>query len=305
MELIAIILAIASLFVIIGIGYAARKYGLLNGSRVHLISHILVNIALPAITISSMQVPLTDQTLSIMDRTLLVAGAYYLAAFFISIAICRFLPASRAEKGVFQFMMVFPNTMFMGIPVAEAILGPDSLFYVILFNLPFNLLVFTLGVWLMTQGRPGKFDPKVMLSPGLVASFVGLGLFLVGYMIPAPVLTGLELVGSLTTPLAMLVVGALLATLPVSKLTGDWRVHLLTALRLIVFPVAAFLILSLFIHDPLLLGVSVLLIAMPVAANSVLFSEEYGADSTLASQGVFISTLLCLITIPVLEVLLF
>ena len=79
----------------------------------------------------------------------------------------------------------------------------------------------------------------------------------------------------------------------------------MTALRLVVFPVIAFVVLSPFVADKLLLGVAVLLIAMPVAANSVLLSEENKVDSTLASQGVFLSTLLCLATIPVLEFLLF
>ncbi len=305
MELITILIAIFSLFVIIGIGFAARRYGILNGDRVHLISHVLVNVALPAITISSMQVPDTAKTMGIVDSMLLVAGGYYLAAFLISILICQFLPSTPAEKGVFQFMLVFPNTMFMGIPVASAVLGPGSLFYVILFNLPFNFLVFTMGVWLLARGRPGKLDPKVLLSPGLVASFIGLALFLAGYMLPAPVDTGLELIGSATTPLAMLVVGALLATLPAARLAGDWRVYLVTAFRLVIIPVIAFLVLSPFITDRLVLGVAVLLIAMPVAANSVLLSEEYKVDSTLASQGVFLSTLLCLATIPILEYFLF
>jgi predicted permease len=305
MELISILIAIFSLFVIIGIGFAARRYGILNGDRVHLISHVLVNVALPAITISSMQVPDTAKTMGIVDSMLLVAGGYYLAAFLISILICHFLPSTPAEKGVFQFMLVFPNTMFMGIPVASAVLGPGSLFYVILFNLPFNFLVFTMGVWLLARGRPGKLDPKVLLSPGLVASFIGLALFLAGYMLPAPVDTGLELIGSATTPLAMLVVGALLATLPAARLAGDWRMYLVTAFRLVIIPVIAFLVLSPFITDRLVLGVAVLLIAMPVAANSVLLSEEYKVDSTLASQGVFLSTLLCLATIPILEYFLF
>ena len=114
-------------------------------------------------------------------------------------------------------------------------------------------------------GAPGKLDPKVLLSPGLVASFIGLALFLAGYMLPAPVNTGLELIGSATTPLAMLVVGALLATLPAARLAGDWRVYLVTAFRLVIIPVIAFLVLSPFITDRLVLGVAVLLIAMPVA----------------------------------------
>ncbi len=304
MEPFAILTAIISLFVLIGIGFAARGYGILNGGRVHLISHILVNISLPALTISSMQVPETAKTMGIVDSMLFVAFCYYIAAFLVSVLICRFLPSTQAEKGVFQFMLVFPNTMFMGIPVAQAVLGPDSLFYVILFNLPFNFLVFTLGVWLLARGRPGKFDPKVLLSPGLVASFAGLAFFLSHIMLPAPVDAGLELVGSATTPLAMLVVGALLATLPAKRLAGDWRVYLVAALRLVIFPIMAFLLLSPFVADKLLLGAALLLIAMPVAANSVLLSEEYKVDSTLASQGVFISTLLCLATIPILAYLL-
>ncbi|HVP97056.1 AEC family transporter [Methanoregula sp.] len=305
MELVAIIIALVTLFILIGTGYAARKYGILNGDRVHLISHVLVNVALPALSISSLQVPETATTMGIVDVMLLVAVAYYLAAFVVGILFCRLVPSTAEEKGVFQFMLVFPNTMFMGIPVALAVLGPSSLFYVILFNVPFYFLVFTLGVWLLARGRPGKIDLKVLLSPGLVAAIVGLVFFLLHYTIPAPVEYGLDLVGSATTPLAMLVVGAMLATLPLERLAGDWRVYLVTALRLLVLPVAAFLVLSPFIADKLLLGVAVLLIAMPVAANSVLLSEEYKVDATLASQGVFISTLLCLATIPLLELLLF
>ena len=305
MDLITVLVAISSLFALIGVGFVARRYNILKDDFVHLLSHVLVNIALPAITISSMQVPHTAKTMGIVDSMLVVAVCYYIAAFLLSILICHFLPSTPTEKGVFQFMLVFPNTMFMGIPVASAILGPDSLFYVILFNLPFNFLVFTVGVWLLARGRPGKLDPKVLLSPGLVASFVGLALFLVGYTIPSLVETGLELIGSVTTPLAMLVVGALLATLPAARLAGDWRIYLIAGLRLIIFPVIAFVVLSPFIADKILLGVAVLLIAMPVAANSVLLSDEYKVDSTLASQGVFLSTLICLATIPVLEVLLF
>lgn len=167
MELLAVIIAIASLFALIALGYAARKYGLLNGNRVHLISHVLVNIALPALTISSMQVPETAKTMGIVHSMLLVAVVYYLAALVAGIFICRFVPSTPEEKGVFQFMLVFPNTMFMGIPVALAVLGPSSLFYVILFNVPFYFLVFTLGVWLLARGRPGKIDPKVLLCRAL------------------------------------------------------------------------------------------------------------------------------------------
>ena len=305
MDFFAVLASILSLFIIIGIGFFARRHGLLDGDRVHKISHILVNIALPALTISSMQVPHTSQAMTLVDNTLAVAFAYYTGAFLVSLVVCHFLPATGTEKGVFQFMLVFPNVGFMGIPVAEVILGPGSLFYVILFNLPFNLMAFTLGVWLLAHEKAGRLDPRILLTPGLAASLLGLFLFLIGYHIPYPADAALDWIGKATTPLAMLVVGALLATLPTARLAGDWRVYLISALRLLVFPILAFAILSRFISDRLLLLSVVLLIAMPVAANAVLLSDEYDVDATLASQGVFLSTLLCLATIPLLDFLLF
>jgi predicted permease len=305
MDFINVFTAILILFLIIGLGFFARKRGVFDKTSVHWVSHILVTIAIPALTISSMQVPYTAQNVAIVWKTLFLAFGYYLATFVFGLVVCRFIPATREESGVFRFMLVFPNVGFMGIPVAGAILGPGALFYVILFNLPFNLLVFTMGVWLLSQGRQEKPGLLLLLTPGFIASLVGLTLFIVEYDIPFPVDTLLDWIGRTTTPLAMLMVGALLATLPLSRLAGDWRVALITFLRLIFLPVLAFLFLAPFVHDPLLLGTVVLLIAMPVAANTVLLSEEYGVDATLASQGVFLSTLLCLLSIPLLEYFLF
>jgi predicted permease len=305
MDLLSVLISIAFLFLIIGIGYGVRKHGFLNADHVHSISHVLVNVALPALTISSMQVPHTEQTMGIVDSTLFLAFAYYGAALVISMAVCHFLPATKTEKGVFQFMLIFPNVGFMGIPISAAIFGSGALFYVILFNLPFNLLVFTMGVWLLAHERDEKPDPRLLLTPGFIASVFGLLLFLAGYHIPYPVDTILDWMGKTTTPLAMLVVGALLATLPASRLAGDWRVLVITIFRLIVLPVLAFMALAPFIRDRLLLGTTVLLIAMPVAANTVLLSEEYDVDATLASQGVFLSTLLSVATIPLLGFLFF
>lgn len=305
MDFFAVLLSILTLFVIMGIGYLLRKRGVLDSNRVHVISHVLVNIALPALTIMSMQMPNTLDAVGMVDHTLLVACAYYGLAFVASLVICRFIPSTGPETGVFRFMLVFPNVGFMGIPVAAVVFGSSSLFYVILFNIPFNLLAFTMGIWLLAQGQSKKPDLKILLTPGLAASFLGLILFFAGFHIPWPVDTVLDWIGKTTTPLAMLVVGALLATLPTARLAGDWRVWVISAFRLVVFPVIAYVALAPFITDKLLLGTTVLLIAMPIAAYAVLLSEEYHVDATLASQGVFLSTVMSLVTIPVLVFLLF
>ncbi|MFA5221727.1 MAG: AEC family transporter [Methanoregula sp.] len=305
MDFFAVLISILTLFVIMGIGYTLRKRGVLDASRVHMTSHVLVNIAIPALTIMSMQMPNTGNAVGMADQMLLVAFAYYGLAFVASLVICRFIPATGPETGVFRFMLVFPNVGFMGIPVSEVVFGPGSLFYVILFNLPFNLLAFTMGVWLLAGGKSKKPDLKILLTPGLLASFIGIFLFFAGIHIPYPADTVLDWIGKTTTPLAMLVVGALLATIPTARLAGDWRVWAICGCRLVVFPLIAYVALAPFITDRLLLGTTVLMIAMPIAAYAVLLSEEYRVDATLASQGVFLSTVLSLVTIPALVVMLF
>ena len=95
MDFFSVLISMITLFVIMGIGYFLRKHGALDGNRVHLISHVLVNIAIPALTIMSMQMPNTLQMVGMVDRTLLIAFAYYLLAFVASLGICRFLPSGR------------------------------------------------------------------------------------------------------------------------------------------------------------------------------------------------------------------
>jgi len=192
----------------------------------------------------------------------------------------------------------------MGYPVCETFFGPESLFYVTLIHIPFGLLVFTLGIFLLRPDLAKKPDLKKICTPGLIASLIGLIFFFAGVTLPPPLSDSVSLLGSVTTPLAMIVIGALLATLPVISMFGDARIWVISLFRLGIIPVFTFFILTPIISDPLLLGVPVLLAAMPVAANTVLLAEEYGVNSELASKGVFLSTILSVVTIPFIALLL-
>ena len=191
----------------------------------------------------------------------------------------------------------------MGYPVSLALFGKESLFYVSLINLPFGILVFTIGIFMMRPDLARNPDLKKIINPGLVASVLGLFLFIIGFTIPSPLSDAFSLLGSVTTPVAMIIIGALLATMPIGSMLGDIRIGVVSLSRLLVIPLLFWLVARIFITDPIILGVSVLLAAMPVAANSVLIAEEYGVNSELASKGVFISTLLSIITIPAIELI--
>jgi len=224
----------------------------------------------------------------------------YLISFAFAAVVPLFLKGSSFETGVLRFMLIFSNLGFMGYPVAYAMFGPESVFYVTLINLPFGFLVFTLGVFLLRPDLARNPELKRIVTPGLIASIFGLFLLVTGITIPSPLNESVSLLGSITTPLAMIVIGTFLAPLPFLGMVSDIRVWAISLLRLLVIPFAVFLIISPFISDPLLLGIPVLLAAMPVAANTVLLSEEYGVNAELASKGVFISTLLSLVTIPLI-----
>lgn len=296
--------SIVILFIMIAIGYACYRLNVIDRQGAKGLSSFLVNISLPCLIIVSMQIPLTEESFGGAVEMLGVALAYYLISFAFALTVPRFIPGNESEKGVMQFMLVFSNLGFMGIPVTAAIFGTEAVFYTSLVMLPFGLLVFSAGILMLRPDMGRTLNPRLFLNSGIISSLLGLLFFFTGFSIPSPFIDVLEILGNLTTPLAMVVVGALLATLPISGMFSDKRTYVISFIRLIAIPFAVYLVLTPFVNNTLFVAVAVLLASMPVAANAVLLAEEYEVDSTFASKGVFISTILSIVTVPVIAALL-
>ncbi len=304
MDLLPIIESILTLFILIAAGYLAYRTGVITRAGVSGLSALLVNITLPCLIIESMQVPVTPDRIHEITVIFMIELVVYAISFLAAFLVPYLISGSRFESGVFRFMLIFSNLGFMGYPVCQTLFGDESLFYVTLINIPFGLLVFTIGVFLLRPDLARNPDLKRILSPGLVASLVGLIFFFTGITIPSPISDSISLLGSVTTPLAMIVIGALLAPLPLSSMVGDFRIWVISAFRLAIIPIVLLLLLRPFISDPVLISVPIILAAMPVAANTVLLAEEYGVNAEIASKGVFVSTILSLVTIPGVALLL-
>ena len=281
MDVTVVATSILTLFILIGVGFIAFRAGYITRSGASGLSSLLVNVTIPCLIIESMQISLSDSLIHSMELLILVEIIVYAVSFCFAAIVPVLISKSLFETGVLRFMLIFSNLGFMGYPISSAIFGSESVFYVTLINLPFGLLVFTLGVFLLRPDYAKHPDIRKLLSPGLIASIVGLILLFSQVSIPSPLIDSISLLGSITTPLAMIVIGALLAPLPILKMVSDSRVWIISLFRLIVIPVSVFFIISQFISDPLLLGIPVLLAAMPVAANTVLLSEEYGETQNL------------------------
>jgi len=234
---------------------------------------------------------------------IVIALLVYAALAVAALVVPRMLRIPRQELGVFRFALLFSNVGFMGYPVVLAVFGQEGLFYAVVYNLPFNLLVFTLGVALLKVSdntAAYRVTWQLFVSPAVVAVVIGFVLFAFSIALPIPLLLAVRQIGGVTTPLSMIVVGSLLAAINGSRWLANGRIYFISLLRLVLVPLAVWFSLRLFTSHSLLLGVPTLIAAMPAAANTAILADECNANPAFAAQVVFVSTLLSALTIPLL-----
>lgn len=203
------------------------------------------------------------------------------------------------DRGIYSFMTIFGNTGFMGIPVAGAIFGGAASFYAALLNIPFNLLAYTLGIALLNStGERTKIRWRLLVNPPMIAALLAVVLLCVDVRLPAPLTKSIGMLGDMVVPCSMIIIGASLGTRRLKEVFGDWHVYAFAPMRLIVVPIVLWGIMHLFIRDATLLGTITLLGAMPVASFATMLSIQYGGNVQMASRSVFVTTVLSVITIP-------
>ena len=209
-------------------------------------------------------------------------------------------PFTRKNNKVYEAMYCFSNLGFMGIPVINAIYGASAIFYLSIFMIPFNVLVYSYGVVLLSEQKRQKIDLKKIANPVVFAAAIALFLYFSGVKTPAVINETVALLGGITTPLAMVTIGSTLALIPLKDVFFDWRMYLFALGKLLLLPVITYVSFKWFIQNELLLGVMVVVSAMPVASNVTIICTEYGGDSHTVTKGTFITTVLSLVTIPIL-----
>ena len=283
------------MFFLVLIGFLIRKLGILNPVLNKGLSDFLLYVTLPFSIITSFNIPFSRTMLYNAGIVLLISLMVHFFAIFISKF--RFLKYPPNANKVLRTATIFSNCGFMGFPILYGIYGTQGIFYGSFYVLTFNILIWTVGVMIFTgQKKVGAL--KQTLNPAVLAVVVGLFFFTFSIKLPTPVYKTLEMVGSMTTPLSMIIIGSLLSELKISKVFTGFSIFYVSGIRLLILPLIVIFFSTLFGVKGIVLGVPALATAMPVGALVAIFAEKHGADALLASRAVFLSTFLSVFTIP-------
>ena len=291
---------IAIIFIGILAGFVCRKAKVLTEEGTATVSNIVVKIILPFYLFSAILKSGTGVDSRGVFLALGLSFGMFLLSGLVAIILVPLLRAPKDDRGVYLFETMCGNVTYIGIPVCAAILGGNAAFYASLLNIPYNLLCFSLGIWLLA----GKLPLKKILNPAFLAGVAAAILYLLRVSVPSVILDGCAFIGQATSPCAMLVIGSVLGSVPFKEIFTEWRAIPYAALRLVGLGALMALLLSFLDVDPVLKGVLILMASMPAATNSTMLCTIYGGNRALSAKLIFLSTALSIVTIPLWAVVL-
>ena len=218
MDITAISNQMIVLFLLLLVGYAANKLGRMDAAFNKAFSGFIINVTTPALILHSVMEG--EKVLGIWEILLLLAASLvsYALVILLAMGIPRLMGMGRRDGDTFRLMIVFSNTAFMGFPVVAALMGTEALFYAAIFNMPFNFLLYTYGIHLLSGGSSTKgFDRRTLLSPCVIAAALALVLYLSPVKVPSLIVTTLSYLAGITIPGAMLILGSTLVVYPAAS----------------------------------------------------------------------------------------
>ncbi len=300
------------IFILIGIGMILYRSKMLSEETSKQISGIIINVTNPALLICSA----FDDGPKVSLRELSIAFVSYAAVFALLIVIGFLIPCLlRVPKRLhytYQMLTIFGNVGFIGIPLASAVLGSESLIFVSIFNLLFNLLIYTFGMSMLQRAAAGQAADadsiprhnsasgrlQKLINAGTISAVFTIVFYLGDFHVPVVISSTLSYTGRATTLLSMLVLGVSVAQMAPKDIFSHPRLYLFTLLRQILVPIGCVLLLRGLIDNKLILNTMLLMVAVPAANMPLMIAKQMDMDTESISQGIILTTVLSLVTVP-------
>lgn len=302
-----IIPQIIILAILIIVGIVAAKFDVITMNGKDMLAKLIFNIALPFMLLCNFsKLNITPRILNNSIYVILLTFLSMLFMLLVSWLISRMIRMPKGEASIFKTHCVFGNLVYLGFPLILALYGEEGLLYAGMFQLVSNMMIWTVGVIILNQGKDLSVwqNVKHILNPNTYAVVIGFGMFLLSVKLPLVFMTSLGGLGDSTTYLSMVYIGAMMYHSSLKGFLNKREVYIFTLNKLIILPVILLLILSEVITfipggiDSVVIGVLVLLAAMPGMANVVIMAKIFGADDKLATANVAVSTVVSLFTLP-------
>ena len=342
------------MFLMMAVGYLCYRKQILTEEVSKKVSAIVVNVANPCMILSS---ALTDQQMQGRElvQTLAIVVMMYVFLLVMAQLLPRILCIQKESRGAYAAMTVFANIGFMGFPVLAAMYGNGALLYGAVFQIPFNILIYTYGVAVLTRkpgacaktepgvnaevdvkaepngktgerqdaqgitaavngmseniengsGQQGKLQGTVeivkkIFNIGVIACITAMLLYFLQTPVPSFLQAFITNLGNLTAPLSMMIIGASLAQMPLKELFLDKKLLLFSLVKLLLLPAVWMIMVNRVAEQEILRGVCLVMMATPAGSMTAMLAQQYGGDYETASRGVALTTVLSVITMPLL-----
>ena len=285
------------LLIYLGVGMYCKKTGIIDDLTKKKMVDLILKIALPCMIFNSFNKPLTPDVLKKTALAFIVAFCIAVLSYLLGKILYNRYPLER--KSILQYCTLVNNSVFLGMPMVSAVYGADGLLYASIFIIPNRIMMWTAGLSLFTVSDFKSKCKNILLNPCIITVFLGLARRILNLPFPEFLDKAIANIGAVTSPLSMMVIGTMLVGVS-WKALFEPSIFYLTAVRLILLPLVALGFMRLLNFDPLLTGVSLILTGMPAGSTSALLAAKYGADEDYASRCIITTTLISLITVPLL-----
>lgn len=300
MDIMVVFQTMLKLFLLLILGFVLFKCHIFDEYTNKKISALIVNVASPMLIISSIA-GVEGSNKSIVFLMIGAGILMYIGFIILGKIINRIFPFPKKDWPVYECMVVFANTGFMGYPVLLDVFGQEAVFYASLIHMAFNFFVYTYAIMCLTKGDDSEFklNFKQLLTPGIILIFVGIFIYLFDIQLPSVLMDTINSVGTLTAPLSMMMIGSSLAVYPIKDSFTDWRSYVFAFVRLMIVPFVTMIMCRLLHIDAYYANITIITNAMPVGSMVLMLATQYNANVKIVTRNIVVSTLLSVITIPI------
>lgn len=302
MEISAIVNSVLSLFIMILVGVYSSKKKIITPAINKALTDILIQVALPFMIVTSFMFTYDDAIKSNIIKTFFYSLIAYVIVIIVSYVLI--FPIKNDKKTILHFANVFTNTGYVGFPILNSIYGAEGVIYGSVFNMFFVIFVWTYGLKLFEGNLERKKIKQeimnILLNPSIIAVIIGIIIMVLDIQLPEALLSSMNSIGGMTGPISMIIIGVILSNVRIRKHLNDWTIYYGITTKLIIIPLFIYLV-FLFLGDISKASITVIIMtAMPASTMTSILGESYNKEKEYAAIIVSATTLLSLITVPIL-----